>query len=150
MVAWIFKEFEEHFTRVRFLGNCDWWFLLGLGRSCSTAVEHTPQNLDVVGSKPAGCRALFFIFLSFPTLLCVLCGYLVSRFSIWCNQFMPLKDGQNGFNKPVVSASASVRKLILCSYGANCCELGSTRFSLRSAILKQWRHWWFKSFDWLF
>ena len=37
--------------------------------SCSTAVEHTPQNLEVIGSNPAGCWALFFFFLFLPTFL---------------------------------------------------------------------------------
>ena len=27
---------------------------------CSTAVEHTTRNQEVVGSNPTGCRAFFF------------------------------------------------------------------------------------------
>ena len=40
-----------------------------LVNSCSTEVEHTPHNQEVVGSNPDGCWAFVFFFLSFPTFL---------------------------------------------------------------------------------
>ena len=39
------------------------------GSVCSTEVEHTPHNQEVVGSNPDGCWAFVFFFLSFPTFL---------------------------------------------------------------------------------
>ena len=49
---------------------------LKVGFGCGTAVEHTPRNLDVVGSNPAGCWAFLFLLLllsisslSLPTFL---------------------------------------------------------------------------------
>ena len=38
------------------------------GCGCSTTVEHTPRNLEVVGLNPAGC-SFFFFFLSLSTFL---------------------------------------------------------------------------------
>ena len=38
------------------------------GRGCSTAAEHMPCNLEVMGLNPAGCRAFFF-FQSLPAFL---------------------------------------------------------------------------------
>ena len=35
---------------------------LDMGRGCSTAVERSPRNLEVVGSNPVGCWAFFFFF----------------------------------------------------------------------------------------
>ena len=40
-----------------------------LGCGCSTASEHTPRNLEVMGLNPAGCLAFFTFLLSFPALL---------------------------------------------------------------------------------
>ena len=34
-------------------------------RGCSTAVEHMPRNLEVVGLNPARCWAYFLLFFSF-------------------------------------------------------------------------------------
>ena len=39
--------------------------VFALGSGCSTAVEHTPRNLEVVGSIYAGCWAFFSSFSSF-------------------------------------------------------------------------------------
>ena len=33
-----------------------------MGCGCSTVVEHSPYNLDAVGTNPAGCLAFFFFF----------------------------------------------------------------------------------------
>ena len=40
-----------------------------VGHGCSTAVEDTPRNQEVVGSNPPGCCAFFLLLLSFPTFL---------------------------------------------------------------------------------
>ena len=36
-------------------------------RGCSTVAEHTPQNLEVMGSTPTGSWAFFFFFPPFLT-----------------------------------------------------------------------------------
>ena len=34
-----------------------------MGRGCSTAVEHTPHNQEVLGLNPSGCWAFFYFYL---------------------------------------------------------------------------------------
>ena len=36
-----------------------------MGSGCSSVVEHTPRNLEVVGLNPAGNWAFFFFFYLF-------------------------------------------------------------------------------------
>ena len=39
--------------------------LVCLGSDCSTAIEHTPRNLEVVGSNLARCQDIYFFFYLF-------------------------------------------------------------------------------------
>ena len=46
------------------LARVNSFFTTKTGSSCSTAVEHTPRNLVVMGSYPAGCLSLFLLWKS--------------------------------------------------------------------------------------
>ena len=53
-----------------------------MGGGCSTAVEPTPRDIEVVGSNPAGCWSFSLLYLISSSLLTLALANLLTKITV--------------------------------------------------------------------